>query len=418
MGALITVLFLAVVGWNTFTQIMARQQTSISCSYDVATARGIVSRSFGMWWKAVPGNGEDNYKSKRGSSAPTLSISYDVGEGGGCHVDIWCSHGTKRYGVLNHAQLAWRKKRAVARALAREELARSQPLAQPGRNETAGAISRTQQAPALPAIGAMNHFGLVGADRIGPQRPGERIDEGPVQPLRVAPPASRSAAPSFTPIIRPGPPTARSCAPVAPPGQPTVPFEQRPRGRHSRSNASAEAAAAPSGVSRNRVLPVAEKAGGVNVGPLYGETRIRPRRATGSAAGSSIMKGWLNELEAAQPRHGPLLQSTLDQVGNLPAVGDDGSIYTVSHDRYWYAAGYARSYTSTQADNRHIAAVLAEAKAKETKDEPTMVRKEAEAEFWETVKAWVDSAAPSRMAPDVIPTWLARFNPVWNPDGA
>ena len=73
MGALITVLFLAVVGWNTFTQIMARQQTSISCSYDVATARGIVSRSFGMWWKAVPGNGEDNYKSKRGSSAPTLS---------------------------------------------------------------------------------------------------------------------------------------------------------------------------------------------------------------------------------------------------------------------------------------------------------------------------------------------------------
>ena len=418
MGALITLLFLAVAGWNTFTQIMARQQTSISCSYDVATARRIVSQSFGMWWKTVPGNGEDNYKSKRGSNAPTLLISYDVAEGGGCHVDIWCSHGTKRYGVLNHAQLVWRKKRAVAGALAREELARSQPLAQPGGNETASAISLTQHAPAPPAIDAMNHFGPVGADRIGTQTPEERIDEGPVQPLRVAPPASRPAAPSFTPIAPSGQPTARSYAPVAPSGQPTVRFEQRPRGRHSRPDTSAEVPVAQSGVSRNRLLPVVEEAGGVKVESLPDETRMRPRRGTGSAAGSSIMEAWLNELEAAQPQHGPLLQSTLDQVGNLPAVGDDGSIYTVSHDRYWYAAGSARSYTSIQADNRHIVAVLAEAKAEETKDELTMVRKEAEAEFWETVKTWVDSAAPSRMAPDVIPTWLARFNPVWNPADA
>jgi hypothetical protein len=416
MGALITLLFLAVAGWNTFTQIMARQQTSISCSYDVATARRIVSQSFGMWWKAVPGNGEDNYKSKRGSSAPTLSISYDVADGGGCHVDIWCSHGTKRYGVLNHAQLVWRKKRAVAGGLAREELARSQPLAEPGGNETASAISLTRQVPAPPAIDAKNHFGLVGADRIGTQRP-ERIDEGPVQPFRVAPP-SRPAAPSFTPIAPSGPPTARSYAPVAPSGQPIVPFEHRPRGRHARSDASAEVPAAQSGVSRNRLLPVAEEAHSVKVESLPAANRMRPRRGTGSAAGSSIMDAWLNALEAAQPQHGPLLQSTLDQVGNLPAVCDDGSIYTVSHDRYWYAAGYARSYTSIQADNRHIAAVLAEAKAKETKDELTMVRKEAEAEFWETVKTWVDSAAPSRMAPDVIPTWLARFNPEWNPANA
>ena len=32
--------------------------------------RRTVTQSFGMWWKAVPGRGEDNYKAKRGSNAP------------------------------------------------------------------------------------------------------------------------------------------------------------------------------------------------------------------------------------------------------------------------------------------------------------------------------------------------------------
>jgi hypothetical protein len=329
MGALITLLFLAVVGWNIFTQIMARQQTSISCSYDVATARKIVSQSFGMWWKAVPGKGDDNYKSKRGSNAPTLSISYSMAESGGCHVDIWCSQGTKRYGVLNHAQLVWRKKRAVAGALAQAELTHSRPLARPGGSETVSVGSPRPQAPAQPAIDAVNRFGLVGADRVSTRTPDARIQAESVPPLQP----DDSAA----------------------------------------------------------------------------------RRGTGSADGSNIMQAWLNELEAVQPQHGPLLQSTLNKVGALPAVSDDGSIYTVSHNRYWYAASYTRSYTSLQADHRRMAAVLAEAAAKETKDEPTMLRKEAEAEFWESVRLWVDSAAPSRMAPDVVPDWLARFNPLWNP---
>lgn len=329
MSALITLLVLAFVGWNTFTQIMARQQTSISCSYDVVTARKIVSQSFGMWWKAVPGKGDDNYKSKRGSNAPTLSVSYSMAESGGCNVDIWCSHGTKRYGVLNHAQLVWRKKRAVAGALAQAELTRSRAHARPGGSETVGAGSPWPQAPAQPTIDAVSRFGLVGADRVSTRTPDARVEAVSVPPLQ------------------------------------------------------------PDGNAA--------------------------RRGARSADGSSIMQAWLNELEAAQPQHGPLLQSTLDKVGALPAVSDDGSIYTVSHNRYSYAASYTRSYTSLQADQRRIAAVLAEAEAKDAKDEPTMVRKEAEAEFWESVRLWVDSAAPSRMAPDVVPGWLARFDPVWNP---
>jgi hypothetical protein len=174
-----------------------------------------------------------------------------------------------------------------------------------------------------------------------------------------------------------------------------VSSHQRPRGRHSRPDAGMEVPAAQS-------RPTG--------------TRARPARGTGPADGSAIVEAWLNELEAAQPQHGPLLRNTLDQVGNLPAVGDDGSIYTVSHDRYWFAAGCARSYASIQADNRRITAVLAEAQAKEARDDPTMARKEAEAEFWESVKHWVGSAAPSRMAPGVMPAWLVRFNPAWNPN--
>jgi hypothetical protein len=143
-------------------------------------------------------------------------------------------------------------------------------------------------------------------------------------------------------------------------------------------------------------------------------SEFQPGRESKASSGE-IIEIWLNELEAAQPQHGPLLVSTLDVVGNLPAVSDDGSIYTVSHNKYWYAAGYAQSYAKARADSRRIDAVLAEADAKKVKDEPTMVRKEAEAEFWESIQDWVEATGPSRMKPEPVPGWLSRINPAWNP---
>jgi hypothetical protein len=365
MGALITVLVLAFVAWAIFTQVAARQQTSISCSCDLATARRIVSKSFGIWWNAVPGRGDDNYRPKRGSKAPVLSISYGTAEGGGCNVDIWCSHGVKNYGVLNHAQLVWRKKRAVVRALAQAEVA----LTQPGGSETTGVGSPRQQVPAQPAIETTNRFDAGGIERVPTRMPEAGMEAGSVSPLR----------------------------PMTPSGRPMAPSGQRPRGRHSRPDAGIQAPAAGSEVTRRitRPLPVHEMTGGVKAESGPGERPMRAKRGTGSANGSSIIDAWLNELEATQPRHGPLLRSTLDRVGNLPAVSDDGTIYTVSNHRYWYAAGFAH--------------------AKETGDEPTMVRKETEAEFWESVQHWIDSVEPLRMMPDVVPSWLARLNPVWNP---
>ena len=388
MGALIFVLFLAVVGWNTFVQVVARQQTSITCSYDADTARRIVSQSFGMWWKPVPGKGDDNYKAKRGSNAPTLSIDYDMGESQGCQVEIWCSHGTKRYGVVNHAQLVWRKKRAVAKALAQAELTHSQGLPQPSSNGTASAISPRQQASAQPEIGAVNHFGLVGADRLPARTPDAGIDGRTVPPLRPPPPLEEPLRAASGKSMTPSGP------PIPPPGQSTALSGQRPRGRHSRPDDSAEVPPAGSGITGARPSPAQETAGAVKLVSAHSDSRTEAGRGAGSPDGSSVIEAWLNELEAAQPQYGPLLKSTLGKVGNLPVVGDDGIIYTVSHDRYWYAVGYARSYASSRADNRRITAVLAAAEPNETKDEVTMIRREAEAEFWQSVQLWVDSAAP------------------------
>jgi hypothetical protein len=132
--------------------------------------------------------------------------------------------------------------------------------------------------------------------------------------------------------------------------------------------------------------------------------------------GSEIIMAWLEELSATQPEYGPLLQSTIESVGGLPAASSDGAIYTVSHDRYWYAAGYAKAFASQMADSRRITAVLAEMEAKKARDEPEMVRNEAEADFWGSVQGWVDSAGASRMRPEAVPPWLAKLDPQWNPD--
>ena len=131
---------------------------------------------------------------------------------------------------------------------------------------------------------------------------------------------------------------------------------------------------------------------------------------TRSVNGSDIIEAWLDELEANQPEHGPLLQSTLDAVGYLPVVGDDGNLYAVSHSRYWVAVGYSQSYARGRAERRRIDSVLAEAQASKVGDALTMRQKEAEAQFWDSVQAWVNVNEPSSVTADGVPDWLARFS--------
>jgi hypothetical protein len=315
MGVIIFLLVLAVIGWAAFTQIIARQQTSITCSYDLATARRIVSQCFGSWWwTAVPGRGDDNYRPRRGSKAPVLSISYDMTESGRCDVAIWCSAGVKNYGLLNHAQLMWRKKRAVAQALAQAQPVRSQVLTEAGVSELAPADPQGPRPPAKHAKGASKDLHFRGADRI----------------------------------------------PAQPPEQPQA----------SQSKA---------------------------------------------ADGSKMIVAWLDELARIQPHYGALLRSTAEEVGPLPAISDDGNIYTVSHRNFAYATGYVKAFASRMAEGRHIQAVIAGEDARKTQDELAMVRKDDEGRFWADVTGWIEDGGIARMRPDVTPEWLASFHPTYLP---
>lgn len=129
MEVLIVLLILAFIGWATFTQFSARQQTSISCPYDTDTARAIVANCFGRSWALVSGKGDLNYKPRMRARAPVISVSFDAAQHDGSEVDIWCSAFTKRYGLLEHGQLVWRKKRSVAHALTQAAVGSSQGAA-------------------------------------------------------------------------------------------------------------------------------------------------------------------------------------------------------------------------------------------------------------------------------------------------
>ncbi len=117
MGFLIVLVLLAWAAWVVFTQVGARQQITISTEHDVAAARKMVAASFGAVWTRVKGRGQENFRPKLRMHAPVLSVDYRSADGGGSSVHIWCSDYKTKFGLMAHAQLMWRKKRAVARAL-------------------------------------------------------------------------------------------------------------------------------------------------------------------------------------------------------------------------------------------------------------------------------------------------------------
>jgi hypothetical protein len=132
MGIPIAVFLATAVAWVIFPQIEARQRVSIRCRDDVGSARGIVRVALGLAWGAVPGTGDDNFKPAPSARAPVLSVSYQAVADGGCVVDIWCSQFATRYGFIEHGQLVWRRKRAVARALTQAAAGTGDPQWQAG----------------------------------------------------------------------------------------------------------------------------------------------------------------------------------------------------------------------------------------------------------------------------------------------
>jgi hypothetical protein len=117
MGFFVVLLLLAFLAWLAFTQVGGRQQVSVSTGHSVDESRQIVAASFGLAWSQADGPGQENFRPRLRAHAPVLSIDYESAEGGGSTVDMWCSNFKTTYGLMIHAQLMWRKKRAVARAL-------------------------------------------------------------------------------------------------------------------------------------------------------------------------------------------------------------------------------------------------------------------------------------------------------------
>jgi hypothetical protein len=103
--------------WIVFVQYSARQQVDLTVGMSERDAAGIVTQYFGLLWTQVDGAGDMNYRPKMRMRAPTLSISFVPVGTAECEVSIWTSAWTTKYGVMGHAQLMWRKKRALAARL-------------------------------------------------------------------------------------------------------------------------------------------------------------------------------------------------------------------------------------------------------------------------------------------------------------
>ncbi|MFC7612833.1 hypothetical protein ACFQV2_03445 [Actinokineospora soli] len=109
-----TLLIIAVIAWTVFVQVQARRQLDVLVPLSEKAAAEAVTSLFGVTWSQVEGRGHLNFKPRLRRHAPTLSISFEPEGTGKCQVSIWTSAWKTQYGVMAHAQLAWRKKRSVA----------------------------------------------------------------------------------------------------------------------------------------------------------------------------------------------------------------------------------------------------------------------------------------------------------------
>jgi hypothetical protein len=130
---------------------------------------------------------------------------------------------------------------------------------------------------------------------------------------------------------------------------------------------------------------------------------------------SEILKAWMAALAAAQPEYGPLLQSTVDEVGALPAAGGRGAIYTISHDRYVAAEAYSKAYVTEELKYTCDLLIEESEEARKNSDELTMVQKEDEVRFWTDVSDWIKSRGAARIRPEPIPAWITKLNIEFEP---
>lgn len=125
---------------------------------------------------------------------------------------------------------------------------------------------------------------------------------------------------------------------------------------------------------------------------------------------ADMILAWIKAMEEAQPQYGPLLQSTIDEVG-YPAIDSRGVIRTIREDLdYWGAVGYMGGFAGNRLETMMYEALGSEyPKCKAEGDEEGMVRALAKGKFYETFGKWVKATEPQKLPMEEIPDWLAPF---------
>ncbi|WP_410564528.1 hypothetical protein [Amycolatopsis sp. cmx-4-61] len=110
---------LALIGWAIFVQVEARRHAVVEVPMSEQAAAEVVAACFNITWTRISGKGDLNFRPKLRVGAPVVSVAFDPDGATKCGVEIWTSQFSTRYGMMNHAQLAWRKKRKIASELAK-----------------------------------------------------------------------------------------------------------------------------------------------------------------------------------------------------------------------------------------------------------------------------------------------------------
>jgi len=142
-GILVVFLLIALAAWAGFTQVQARKQHQIPTTLGKIRVQQIIDEVFGRTWKRMTGPGDINVRPTFKRNAPTISISVEPLPNGGTEVSIWLSQWGRRLGMVEHAQLVWRRKRALAARLQAAGGVATQPA-------VAGAATA---APSTPVVG-------------------------------------------------------------------------------------------------------------------------------------------------------------------------------------------------------------------------------------------------------------------------
>lgn len=110
---------IALLSWAVFVQVGARKHVLLEVPMSEQAAAEVVAGCFNISWTQVTGEGDLNFRPKLRMGAPVVSIDFAPDGMSKCGIEIWTSRFSTRYGMMSHAQLAWRKKRKLASELTR-----------------------------------------------------------------------------------------------------------------------------------------------------------------------------------------------------------------------------------------------------------------------------------------------------------